>query len=213
VTELAFTVLDAVPEPHGAAPALLFRVRVSEASGAVVHALALRAQVHIEPQRRPYTDAERPGLTDLFGTRDRWSGTLRPFLWTHLSTMVRGFTGDIEFDLPMPCTYDFDVAATKYLHALAEDGEVPLVLRFSGTVFTRGQTGFAVEQVPWHLESAYRLPVRVWRALMDSYFPGGGWIRLHRDTLDALLRYRSARGLTSWEQTLDGLLAGAEVTP
>jgi hypothetical protein len=213
VTELAFTVLDAMPQPHGAAPALLFRVRAAESTGAVVHAVALRAQVHIEPQRRAYTEAERPGLTDLFGTEDRWAATVKPFLWTHVSTMVRGFTGDIEFDLPMPCTYDFDVAATKYLHSLG-DGEIPLVLRFSGTVFTRGGTGFAVEQVPWHLESTYRLPVRVWRALMDTYFPGGGWIRLHRDTLDALLRYRSAHGLTSWEQALDGLLADAAgVTP
>jgi hypothetical protein len=211
VTELAFTVLDAVPEPYGAAPALLLRVRATEATGATVHAIALRAQVHIEPQRRAYAEAERPGLADLFGSPDRWSSTLKPFLWTHVSTMVRGFSGDIEFDLPMPCTYDFEVAATKYLHALG-DGEVPLVLRFSGTVFTRGGNGFAVEQVPWHLESAYRLPVRIWRDLMDSYFPGGGWIRLHRDTLDALLRYRSARGLTSWEQTLDALLA-AGVAP
>jgi Family of unknown function (DUF6084) len=118
---------------------------------------------------------------------------------------VRGFTGDIDFDLPMPCTYDFEVAATKYLHSLG-DGDVPLVLRFSGTVFTRGDTGFGVEQVPWHLEAAHRLPVRVWRDLLDAYFPGGGWIRVDRDTLDALSRYRSERGLTSWEQALGELL-------
>ena len=43
---------------------------------------------------------------------------------------------------------------------------------------------------------------------MDAYFPGAGWIRLDRDTLDALARYRAARGLTSWEQTLGELLAG-----
>ena len=152
--------------------------------------------------------------------------------------MVRGFTGDVEFDLPVPCTYDFEVAAAKYLHAL-RDGEVPLRVLFSGTVFTRGglpppahppppqetrgglpppahppppqetrgAAGFGVEQVPWHLESTYRMPVRVWRDLMDAYFPGGGWIRLDRDTLDALARYRSGRGLTSWEQALGELLA------
>jgi hypothetical protein len=213
VTDLAFTVLDVVPEPYGAAPALLFRVRLTESTGAAVHALALRAQIQIEPQRRGYEGPERDGLTDLFGTPERWSATVRPFLWTHASTMVRGFTGDVEFDLPVPCTYDFDVAAAKYLHAL-RDGEVPLRVLFSGTVFTRGSSGFGVEQVPWHLESAYRMPVRTWRALMDTYFPGGGWIRLDRDTLDALARYRSGRGLTSWEQALGQLLADAsEVTP
>ena len=30
MTELAFTVLDAVPQPYGAAPTLLFRTRVTE---------------------------------------------------------------------------------------------------------------------------------------------------------------------------------------
>ena len=205
MTELEFTVLDAAPEPYGAAPTLLFRVRAAEKTGATVHAIALRAQVHIEPQRRQYAPAESAGVIDLFGPTERWGSTLKPFLWTHVSTMVRGFTGAIDFDLPMPCTYDFEVAATKYLHSLG-DGDVPLVLRFTGTVFTRGVTGFGVEQVPWHLEAAYRLPVRVWRDLMDAYFPGGGWIRVDRDTLDALSRYRSERGLTSWEQTLGELL-------
>jgi hypothetical protein len=207
VTELAFSVLDVVPEPYGAAPTLLFRIRLTESTGATVHAAVLRAQIQIEPQRRGYGDGERDGLTDLFGTPDRWRSTVRPFLWTHATTTVRGFTGDIEFDLPVPCTYDFEVAAAKYLHAL-RDGEVPLLVLFSGTVFTRGSTGFGVEQVPWHLEAAYRMPVRVWRELMDAYFPGGGWIRLDRDTLDALARYRSERGLTSWEQALGELLAG-----
>jgi hypothetical protein len=207
VTELAFSVLDVVTEPYGAAPTLLFRIRLTESTGATVHAAVLRAQIQIEPQRRGYGDGERDGLTDLFGTPDRWRSTVRPFLWTHATTTVRGFTGDIEFDLPVPCTYDFEVAAAKYLHAL-RDGEVPLLVLFSGTVFTRGSTGFGVEQVPWHLEAAYRMPVRVWRELMDAYFPGGGWIRLDRDTLDALARYRSERGLTSWEQALGELLAG-----
>jgi hypothetical protein len=213
MTELAFTVLGARPEPYAAAPGLLFRIRVDEPTGAAVHAIVLRAQVHIEPQRRRYVETEADQLTDLFGTTDRWSMTLRPFLWAHASAMVRGFTGSVEFDLPLPCTYDFEVAGSKYLHALA-DGEVPLVLRFSGTVFTRGTTGFGVEQVPWHLEAPYRLPVRLWREVMDAHFPGGGWIRLDRETLDALNRYRSARGLTGWEPALAELLATAsEVTP
>ena len=119
--------------------------------------------------------------------------------------MVQGFAGSTEVDLPVACTYDFDVSATKYLHAL-RGGDVPLVLLFSGTVFTRGATGFAVEQLSWSLEAPCRLPISVWRQLMDLYYPGSGWIRLERDTIDALLRYKSARGLTSWEQALAELL-------
>ena len=147
MTELAAEVLDVRAQEHAAAPHLLFRLRLTESTGARVHAIALRAQLRIEPQRRPYDDAERAGLADLFGTPDRYADTLKPFLWTHASTMVQGFHGETEVELPVACTYDFDVSGTKYLHALGDDGEVPLLLLFSGTVFTRGETGFAAEQL------------------------------------------------------------------
>ena len=205
MTAPEFDVLDVAPQTNAASPHLVFRLRVRENTGAVVHALALRAQLRIEPQRRPYDAREQEGLADLFGTAERYAQTLKPFLWTHATAMVQGFQGEQEFDLPVACTYDFDVSATKYLHAL-RDGDVPLLLLFSGTVFTRGATGFAVEQLSWALEAPCRLPVVTWRALMDLYFPGGGWIRLDRDTLDGLARYRTAHGLTSWEATLSHLL-------
>ena len=205
MTELGFQVLDVRADEHAAAPHLLFRLRVEETSGAAVHAIALRAQLRIEPQRRPYDADEQAGLTDLFGGSDRYTATLKPFLWTHASAMVQGFEGSHEFDLPVACTYDFDVSATKYLHAL-RGGDVPLVLLFSGTVFTRGATGFAVEQLSWSLEASCRLPVSTWRRLMDRYFPGGGWIRLDRDAIDALGRFKSARGLTTWEQAIAELI-------
>jgi hypothetical protein len=210
MTELAFEVIDVQPQQHAASPHLMFRLRVTESSGAVVHAIALRTQLRIEPQRRPYDAAEQEGLADLFGTSDRYSTTLKPFLWTHATAMVQGFEGSRDFDLPDACTYDFDVSATKYLHAL-RGGDVPLVLLFSGTVFTRGDTGFAVEQLSWSLEAPCRLPVASWHQLMDLYFPGSGWIRLDRETIAALARHRSSRGLTSWEQTIADLLP-AEVT-
>lgn len=205
MTDLAFTVLDVTPQEHAAAPHLLFRLRVTENSGEVVHAIGLRCQLRIEPQRRPYDAAEQAGLADLFGTAERYTTTLKPFLWTHATAMVQGFQGSRDFDLPVACTYDFDVSGTKYLHALG-GGDVPLVLLFSGTVFTRGGTGFSVEQLSWSLEASCRMPVSTWRRLMDLYFPGGGWIRLDRETLDGLARYRSARGLTSWEQTVASLM-------
>jgi hypothetical protein len=208
MTVLAFDVLDAGPQEFAAAPHLLFRMRVSETSGAVVHAIALRCQLRIEPQRRPYDPAEQEGLADLFGTPDRYGSTLKPFLWTHATAMVQGFEGSREFDLPVACTYDFDVSATKYIHAL-RGGNIPVVLLFSGTVFTRGPSGFAVEQLSWSLEAEYRLPVSVWHQLMDLYFPGSGWIRLDRESIDALARYRTAHAFTSWEETIARLIPAA----
>lgn len=206
--ELTFTVLDVAPEPYAAAPNLLARLRVEETTGEVVHALALRAQVRIEPQRRRYDDAEEQALLDLFGGRSRFAETLKPFSWLHASTVAQGFTGSTEISLVLPCSYDVEVAGTPYLRAL-QDGEVPLVFLFSGTVFTRGATGFAVAQVPWDREASYRLPVAVWRALMAEHFPGTEWLRVRRDTVDALGRYKHARGLTTWDDVVNALLAEA----
>ncbi|MGH8860489.1 MAG: DUF6084 family protein, partial [Jatrophihabitantaceae bacterium] len=93
-------------------------------------------------------------------------------------------------------------------HAL-DEGEIPLVLLFSGTVFTRGQTGFSVAQVPWHKEASYRLPVAEWRAMMDRFFPNSGWLRLGRDTLNALNSYKNARALPTWEHAITSLLSAA----
>jgi len=209
MTQLAISVLDVAPERYAVAPNLMVKLRIEESTGQPIHAIALRCQVRIEPQRRAYTGPERAGLVELFGLPEQWSKTLTPFLWTHASTTVRGFSGSIDVDLPVTCTYDFEVAAAKYLHTL-RDGEIPLVFLFTGTVFTRGITGFGVEQISWDLEATHRMPVKVWHDLMDLYFPGSGWIRVDRDTLDALVQFKAVRGLTSWEEAFSALLPRPE---
>ncbi|MDQ3294442.1 MAG: DUF6084 family protein [Actinomycetota bacterium] len=209
MTQLAISVLDVAPERYAVAPNLMVKLRIEESTGQPIHAIALRCQVRIEPQRRAYAGPERAGLVELFGLPEQWSKTLTPFLWTHASTTVRGFSGSIDVDLPVTCTYDFEVAAAKYLHTL-RDGEIPLVFLFTGTVFTRGITGFGVEQISWDLEATHRMPVKVWHDLMDLYFPGSGWIRVDRDTLDALMQFKAARGLTSWEEAFSALLPRPE---
>jgi hypothetical protein len=198
-------VVDARPEPHAAVPTILMRVGVDEADGATVHALALRVQIRIEPQRRRYQPEEEDRLYELFGETPRWGDSLRPFLWTHVATTIAGFSGATEFDLPIPCSYDFEVAAAKYLHALS-DGEIPLILLFSGTVFTKGERGFTAEPVSWNLEASYRLPVAVWRGVMDLYFPNSAWLRVSRDTLDDLQRFKASRAVPTWDQAFELLL-------
>ncbi len=208
MTSLAFEVVEARAEPHAAVPTIMLRVRVTETGGGTVHALALRCQIRIEPQRRRYQPEEEDRLYELFGETPRWGDSLRPFLWTHVSTTIGGFTGSTGFDLPIECTYDFEVAAAKYLHSLTA-GEIPLILLFSGTVFTRGDRGFAAEPVSWNLEASYRLPVAVWRGVMDLYFPNSGWLRVGRDTLDRLQRFKASRAVPTWEQAFDLLLKHA----
>ena len=205
MADLTFTVVDVFAESYAAAPQMTARLRIEDTSGEPVHAIALRAQVRIEPQRRRYSEDEESGLLDMFGTRERWFDTLKPFMWMQCSSMVQGFTGITEVDVAMPCTYDFDVTWSKYLHALRESS-IPVVFLFSGTVFTRGTNGFGVEQVPWDRESRYQIPVQVWRDMIDHYFPNTGWLRLQRDTIEALSHYKSVRGLTTWEDAIVSLL-------
>ncbi len=202
----SFSVVDIFAEPYAATPQLTARLRIEETSGQTIHAIALRSQVRIEPQRRRYDEADESGLRSLFGDRDRWVDTLKPFLWMQCNAMVQGFTGITEVDLTLPCTYDFDVVGSRYLHAVGE-GTVPLAFLFSGTVFTKGTTGFGVQQVPWDCEADYQLPVSVWQQVMDFYFPNTGWIRLDHDVLGSLADYKSRHGLTTWEETVQALLS------
>lgn len=205
---IGFAISGIAVEQYAAAPTLSMTVLVS--SDEPVHALALRCQVRIDPQRRPYDDATAAGLRDLFGPRGRWVDTLRSLLWMNTSAMVPGFTGMTEVVLPLPLTYDFDVAAAKYLHAVG-DGDIHLSLMFSGTAFLRGDTGFSVHQIPWNSDVTHRMPAPVWREAMDQFFPGAGWIRLQRDSLDALSGFKSELGLLSWEETITTLMDKAGV--
>lgn len=208
MTELTVTVLSSAAAPHAAAPTITLRLRIETAEPEPVHAMVLKAQIRIEPQRRRYSPAEEERLVELFGATPQWSESLRPFLWTHVTTTVAEFTGSTEIDLPVPCTYDLEVAAARYLHAIG-DGEIPIVLLFNGTIFRSADGRLVVEPVPWHVEAEHRLPVAVWRATMDAFFPGSGWIRVPRETIDALSRYKTERVLTSWEDTFERLLKEA----
>jgi hypothetical protein len=208
MTELAFTVLGIEAEPYATTPNLIARIGVQNRGDEPVHAIALRCQVRIEPQRRGYGDVEEELLLDIFGRRPRWPDTVRPFVWLHAAAMVRGFTSATEFELPLACSFDFEVAASKYLHAL-RDGELPLVFLFNGTVFGNAGTGFAVRQLSWDSEASYRMPVPVWRALMDQHFPNSSWLRLSRRGFEALQRYRTTHALLDWDETVEQLLRQA----
>jgi hypothetical protein len=209
MSDYTFSLLDVFAEPYAVAPQLTARLRIEEATGQTIHAIALRCQVRIEPQRRRYDAGEQQGLVGLFGERDRWIDTLKPFLWMQCNTTVQGFTDVTEVDLVLPCTYDFDVIGSRYLHAL-DAGTVPLTLLFSGTVFTKGANGFGVQQVPWDCEARYDMPVSVWRQMIESYFPNTGWIRLEHEVLTRLADYRASHGLTTWEETVQTLLAAQD---
>jgi hypothetical protein len=211
--DLKYQIEGAEAVPFTASPLLAFKLRITNTNvEEAIQTVALRCQIQIESARRKYDAGEQERLLDLFGEPERWSRTLRPMLWTHASVIVTPFQASTLVDLPVPCTFDFNVAAAKYFAGL-ENGEVPLNLMFSGTVFYEARDGaLQVEQIPWDREAKYRLPVRVWKEMMDIYYPNSAWLCLRRDIFDRLSLYKMRRGIPTWEQTLDSILPAVEKT-
>jgi hypothetical protein len=209
VPEFVFECTGAYPDKAAAAPTISLQLHIEETTGVAVHALALRTQIRIEPLRRRYDDTEAAAMQDLFGDRARWGSTLKPLQLGFVNQMVPTFTDRTDVEIALPCSYDFDVAANKYLYAL-DEGEVPLLLLFSGTVFTAEGNGFSVSLVPWDREARYRLPVPVWKETMELHFPGTAWLRVGSLAFEALHEYRTAQQLTSWDDAIERLLKVAE---
>jgi hypothetical protein len=206
VSDLTFTILDVTVEPYSVTPRLTAHIGITNGDDEPIQAIALKCQIRLEPLRRSYSDDEAGGLLDLFGPRQRWVNTQRTFLWQHSTAMVQGFTGACEITMPLECTYDFEVTASKYLHAL-RDGAVPLLFLFSGTVFVQGERGFSVRQVSWDCEAQHDMPVSVWNDVTRLHYPNAGWVRLGHDTVSALAAYKSARGMLDFEDAITTLLA------
>ena len=209
VPELGFTVLACEAQHWAAVPSLRFSLAI-DAGGAAVRSVMLEVQVRIAATQRGYSEAEQAQLGDLFGEPHQWGDTLRSLLWTHATLVVPPFDGATVVDLVVPCTYDFDVAAAKYL-AGVRDGEIPLDLLFSGTVFYAGASGgLQINRISWNADASYGLPVSVWRETMDYHFPNSTWLRLDRESFERLVAFRAKGALTSWEAVVDALLPEGE---
>jgi hypothetical protein len=209
--ELSFEVEGAQPLARAASPHLAFRLRISEPGGAAtpIQSMMLQCQIRIEPASRRYDEQEQTGLFDLFGEPRRWNQSMRAMLWTHCAVNVPAFAGETSVDLPVPCTYDFNIAATRYFDAL-RDGEVPLALLFSGTIFYHQDGLLQIAPIAWDREATYRLPVQVWRRMMDQYYANTAWLCLRKDVFERLHRYKSRVAAATWEQALECLLANSE---
>ena len=203
--DLAFSIEGVRIERFAVAPTLLFALRIAAAPGPIRN-IVLRCQVRIEPARRGYGDADHERLSELFGERQRWGQSLQSFLWDHVNLPVPAFEGECVVDLPLTCSHDFNVAATKYFHGL-EDGGAPLCFLFSGAVFYDDTDGrLQIDQVAWSGQAEFTLPVATWRALMAQYYPETTWLRVRNDLFERLYRYKRAGGFADWDGTLDSLI-------
>jgi len=204
--DLDFSVVSAEAVTFAAAPLLSFKLSVHNRNTEErIQSVALRCQIQIETTKRRYTTAEQAKMFELFGEPERWGRTLTSMLWTHTSTTVPPFEGETVVDLPVPCTFDFNVAATKYFAGL-EDGVVPLNFMFSGTTFFDGPTGLLVEQISCDKEARFSLPIQVWHEMMNHYYPNTAWLCLRRDVFEQLRRYKMDNAIPTWEQVFDNIV-------
>ena len=203
IPDLAFAVEAARRVDHAAVPTLAFHLRIESADERPVRSVLLDVQIQIAARRRAYDDAAHDRLFELFGPVEQWGTSLRTLLWTRTTLVVPPFTGSTEVQLPISCSYDLEVAASRYFDAL-EDGDVPLEFLFSGTVFYGAplQAG----RISWESEAGYRMPVSLWRETMDAYFRGTAWLRLPKQSFDRLTAHKSRHALATWEDVVDSLL-------
>jgi hypothetical protein len=210
VPEPEFDVTSAAPLAYAAAPTMVFAATATEDLGREIQSISLTAQVMIDPAKRGYDPDTRARLEELFGPPASWAPATQGLAWARVGTVVPAFVGSATFALEIPCTYDLEVAASKYFYAL-QDGDVPLSFHFYGTVFYHDSHGrLQVAPVPWRSTAHFRMPVGAWRAMIAEHYPGGGWIRLADDTLAALNERRASRGLPSFDACIAELLSPEE---
>ena len=205
--DLNFEVIGAEAPAFAASPTLVFKLRIAtQDEQTTIHSIVLRSQVQIAATRRRYSPSTQAHLLEVFGEPERWGETLRNLLWTHVSTVVPQFSGDTVVDLPISCTYDFEVVSTKYFASL-EEGEIPLLFLFSGTIFYADEQGhLQVVQIPWSKEARFRLPVSCWQEMIAHYYPNMAWFYLRKDVFERLYEYKVRRGLVTWEEVFEQLL-------
>ena len=207
--ELTFEVRGAEAVSAAVAPAIALHLEISNSpSSQPIQTVVLNCQIQIDASRRRYGAVEQTQLHDLFGEPERWGETLRPLLWTNLTTTVPGFTGAIGVKLTVPCPFDFSAAATKYFHAL-EGGTVPIVLLFSGTVFYRTANQLQAAQIPWNAEARFALPAQIWGQAIELHFPNTAWIGLRRDLFDRLYDFKVLNSLATFDEAIERMLERA----
>jgi uncharacterized protein DUF6084 len=200
--DLNFTIESANTLRFAASPHIVFKLHVTNESKQAIHTVILRCQIHIDVSQRRYAAQEQERLADLFGEPERWGQTMRSLLWTNVNVVVPSFKESVIVEVPVPCTFDFNVAATKYFAAIG-DGDFPVSCFFNGTIFYERDDGaLQAVQIPWEKEAAYRMPVGIWRDMMNAYYPNSVWLCLERNAFNQLQAYKVKHGIPTFEQAI-----------
>jgi hypothetical protein len=200
VAELNFRALPAREVPYAAAPTIGVPLELTaRPADQPIQSVLLQTQVRIDAPQRSYEPGEREGLRELFGQDSQWSRSLQGMFWCQVSTVVRGFTGTGQTELLLPRPAACSTAAARYFDAL-QGGEVPLLLLFSGTIFSADADGaLRAAPIAWSAESRCGVPISL---LNGDRAP----LSLDRGVFEKLSRYQRERGLRDVDAALATLL-------
>ena len=209
--DLDFKISGDKSAERGLTPLLHFKIEIVNGTPSEkIQSVMLHSQIQVQSAQRAYTPSEKEKLRELFGRPEDWGRTLRNKLLAHANCIVPAFAERAEAVLVIPCTFDLNVAATKYFYAL-EDGEVPLLFLFSGTVFYSGQDGrLQIQQISWEKEAAWRMPIAAWHSMMNHHYPDSAFVCLDRGMFDRLYEFKRQHGFATWEQAMERLLAQSD---
>jgi len=204
MAELRFSICGAAPVQYAASPLLALDVRIEAPEP--VESLLLRTSVRIEAGARETTPDEEARLKELFGNKDQWSRGSRSVMWTQVVNVVSAFSESTQVAITLPVSYDLAAIASKYLRAL-DGGTVPIRAQFAGTAFFRREQGLSAAPIALDREASFELPVRTFNEVVEQHFPGSAVITVKRELFDRLEAVRIERGLASFDQAIEALLA------
>src|SRR5579862_4076917 len=177
-----------------AAPLLAFHIRVVNAGLERIHSVVLDSKIQLEAPRQPPGPQVNDRLEELFGEPSQWAQSSKPMPWARASAVLPPFAGSTRCAVEVPCSFDFNVAATKFFYGL-EAGSAPLLFEFSGSIFLDRQ----VVPIAAGKQARFEMPARAWTDLMDAYYPHSVWLRLPRDLFHRLNQYKQEHKIPTWE--------------
>jgi hypothetical protein len=210
VPDLQFRVESVETVTSAAVPMMNFRIRVTNRGIEPVCVAALRCRIEIDASGRRYTTQDRERLKELFGETSPWGESSETLLWTSAAIIVPAFAESVLCEVAAPCSFDFNVTATKYFYGLQE-GAAPLRFLFSGRVVYESQTGGLDSAPIAHEQARYALPVHAWSEMMEHFYPASVWLRLPRETFERLYQYKIDSGIPTWEDVFERILPSQEV--
>ena len=188
---------------HAGVPTLRFAVEIGTV-GAARRSGRWRSTSRCGSPRAGAATPRRAGAaaSTCSASRSEWGRNLQTLHWTRTDAgraRVHRARPRSSCRSPAPTTSRWP--PRKYFAALrGRRGAARVPLQRHGVLRGRRRAA-AGGRIGWDKEADYRLPVRVWREMIDRYFPDSAWLRLSARRFDRLVAYKARHTLLTWEQT------------